>query len=51
MMAAMWLLQQAAGVSVPLSLLAGWSVFLALLVPIMVVQLRAAGPPELPPNE
>jgi hypothetical protein len=51
MMAAMWLLQRAAGAPVPLSLLAGWGVFLALLVPIMVVQLRAAGPPEPLQNE
>jgi hypothetical protein len=51
MMAAMWLLQRAAGVSAPLSLLAGWGVFLALLVPIIVVLLRAAGPSELPQSE
>lgn len=51
MMAAMWLLQRAAGVSVPLSLLAGWGVFLALFAPITLAQLRAAAPPELPQNE
>jgi len=42
MMAAMWLLQRSAGASVPISLLGGWAVFLALLVPVTLAQLRRA---------
>jgi hypothetical protein len=40
MMGAMWLLQRAAGASVPLSLLGGWGVFLAILVPIALTRFR-----------
>jgi hypothetical protein len=38
MMAAMWLLQHLAGASVPLSLLAGWAVFLAILAPVTLAR-------------
>jgi hypothetical protein len=47
MMAAMWLLQRAAGVSVPLSLLGGWVIFLAILVPVTLAQLRKAKAPSV----
>ena len=42
MMAAMWLLQRFAGASVALSLLGGWVVFLSILVPVALTQLRRA---------
>jgi hypothetical protein len=42
MMAAMWLLQRFAGARVPLSLLGGWAVFLAILVPVTLTQLCRA---------
>ncbi len=40
MMAAMWLAQNLAHASVPLSLLAGWAVFLALMIPVTLLEFR-----------
>jgi hypothetical protein len=47
LMAAMALTQQLLGWSVPLSLLAGWAVFLAVMIPVTLVQMRRGGPPDL----
>ena len=45
MIAAMWLAQNLLGVSVPLSLAAGWVVFLAVFVPVSRAQMRDAARP------
>lgn len=42
MMAAMWITQALLGASVPVSLLAGWAVFLAAFVPVSLSQMRAS---------
>jgi len=44
MMAAMWLAQTLLGAAVPLSLVAGWVVFLSVFVPVSRAQMRKAGP-------
>jgi hypothetical protein len=41
MMGAMWIAQQILGASVPLSLLAGWAVFLAVFVPVSLHHMRS----------
>lgn len=45
MMAVMWLAQNVAGASVPLSLAAGWVAFLAVFVPVSLRQMRRSAVP------
>ena len=40
MMAAMWLAQHFLHASVPVSLLAGWGIFLAIMIPVTTYQMR-----------
>lgn len=42
MMAAMWLTQHFLHASIPLSLLAGWAIFLAIMIPLTFSQMRRA---------
>jgi hypothetical protein len=42
MMAAMWLVQHFFHASIPLSLLAGWGVFLSIMAPVTLAQMRGA---------
>lgn len=42
MMAAMWVAQQAFHASIPVSLAAGWAVFIAVMTPVTIMQMRQA---------
>ena len=42
MMAVMWVAQRCLRTSIPFSLLAGWVTFLAVMTPVMIVQMRQA---------
>jgi hypothetical protein len=42
MMAVMWVAQQWLSASIPLSLAAGWGAFLAIMIPLTIVQMRGA---------
>ena len=42
MMAVMWVAQRYLRTSIPFSLLAGWVTFLAVMTPVMIVQMRQA---------
>ncbi len=42
MMAVMWVAQHCLQASIPLSLAAGWVVFLAIMIPLSIAQMRGA---------
>jgi hypothetical protein len=43
MIAVMWVAQHWLGASIPVSLAAGWAAFLAIMIPLTIVQMRGAG--------
>ncbi len=43
MMAVMWMAQHSLHASIPLSLIAGWGTFLAVMTPVSIAQMRRAG--------